>query len=87
MKSIGGRSKLKEVGNDKGRLSNFIEVSRGKVLLLVRTAVLTLLPPRGDVSSIGCPSLTNEKQSGERLLRHRGMEGLPTFRHSNQLPP
>ena len=47
MKSIGGRSKLKEVGNDKGRLSNFIEVSRGKVLLLLRTAVLTPLPPGG----------------------------------------
>ena len=47
MKSIGGRSKLKEVGDDKGRLSNFIEVSRGKVLLLVRTAVLTPLPPGG----------------------------------------
>jgi hypothetical protein len=83
MKSIGGRSKVKEVSEDKGRLSNFIEVSRGKVLLLVRTAVLTPLPPRGDESSIGCPSLTNETQSGERLLRHRGMEGLPTFRHSN----
>ena len=47
MKSIGGRSKLKEVGDDKGRLSNFIEVSRGKVLLLVRTAVLIPLPPGG----------------------------------------
>ena len=47
MKSIGGRSKLKEVGDDKGRLSNFIEVSRGKVLLLLRTAVLTPLPPGG----------------------------------------
>jgi hypothetical protein len=45
MKSIGGRSKVKEVSDDKGRLSNFIEVSRGKVLLLVRTAVLTPLPP------------------------------------------
>ena len=87
MKSIGGRSKVKEVSDDKGRLSNFIEVSRGKVLLLVRTAVLTSLPPRGDKLSIGCPSLTNKKQSGERLLRHRGMEGLPTFRHSNQLSP
>ena len=43
MKSIGGRSKVKEVSDDKGRLSNFIEVSRGKVLLLVRNAVLTLL--------------------------------------------
>ena len=87
MKSIGGRSKVKEVSDDKGRLSNFIEVSRGKVLLLLRTAVLTPLPPWGDRLTIGCPSLTNEKQSGERLLRHRGMEGLPTFRHSNQLPP
>ena len=47
MKSIGGRSKLNEVGDDKGRLSNFIEVSRGKVLLLLRTAVLTPLPPKG----------------------------------------
>jgi hypothetical protein len=47
MKSIGGRSKVKEVSDDKGRLSNFIEVSRGKVLLLLRTAVLTPLPPRG----------------------------------------
>jgi hypothetical protein len=45
MKSIGGRSKVKEVSDDKGHLSNFIEVSRGKVLLLVRTAVLTPLPP------------------------------------------
>ncbi len=34
----------------------------------------------GDVLFIGCPSLTNKKQSGERLLRHWGMEGLPTFR-------
>ena len=47
MKSIGGRSKVKEVSDDKGRLSNFIEVSRGKVLLLVRTAVLKPVPPRG----------------------------------------
>jgi hypothetical protein len=47
MKSIGGRSKFKEVSDDKGCLSNFIEVSRGKVLLLVRTAVLTPLPPVG----------------------------------------
>jgi hypothetical protein len=47
MKSIGGRSKLKEVGDDEGCLSNFIEVSRGKVLLLLRTAVLTPLPPGG----------------------------------------
>ena len=47
MKSIGGRSKVKEVSDDKGRLSNFIEVSRGKVLLLLRTAVLTPLPPWG----------------------------------------
>ena len=47
MKSIGGRSKVKEVGDDKGRLSNFIEVSRGKVLLLVRTAGLTPIPPGG----------------------------------------
>ncbi len=47
MKSIGGRSKVKEVSDDKGGLSNFIEVSRGKVLLLVRTAVLITLPPRG----------------------------------------
>ena len=47
MKSIGGRSKVKEVSDDKGRLSNFIEVSQGKVLLLLRTAVLTPLPPRG----------------------------------------
>jgi hypothetical protein len=45
MKSIGGRSKLKEVGDDKGRLSSFIEVSQGKVLLLLRAAVLTPLPP------------------------------------------
>jgi len=48
MKIIGGRKKVKEVGDDKGRLSNFIEVSRGKVLLLLRTAVLTPLPPAGD---------------------------------------
>ena len=48
MKSIGGRSKVKEVSDDKGRLSNFIEVSRGKVLLLLRTAVLTPLPPGDD---------------------------------------
>ena len=47
MKSIGGRSKVKEVSDDKGRLSNFIEVSQGKVLLLLKTAVLTPLPPRG----------------------------------------
>jgi len=47
MKIIGGRSKVKEVGDDKGRLSNFIEVSRGKVLLLLRTAVLKSLPPGG----------------------------------------
>jgi hypothetical protein len=42
-------------------------------------------PPAGDNYTIGCPSLTNEKHSGERLLRHRGMEGLPTFRHRVQL--
>ena len=47
MKSIGGRSKVKEVSDDKGRLSNFIEVSRGKVLLILRTAVLTPLSPGG----------------------------------------
>ena len=47
MKSIGGRSKVKEVSDDKRRLSNFIEVSRGKVLLLLRTAVLIPLPPGG----------------------------------------
>jgi hypothetical protein len=47
MKSIGARSKVKEVSDDKGRLSNFIEVSRWKVLLLLRTAVLTPLPPGG----------------------------------------
>ena len=50
MKIIGGRSKLKEVGDDKGRLSNFIEVSQGKVLLLLRTAVLTPLPPGGMIN-------------------------------------
>ena len=47
MKRIGGRSKVKKVSYDKERLSNFIEVSQGKVLLLVRTAVLTLLLPGG----------------------------------------
>jgi len=47
IKIIGERSKVKEVSDDKRRLSNFIEVSRGKVLLLLRTAVLTPLPPGG----------------------------------------
>ena len=47
MKSIGGRSKVKEVSDDTQRLSNFIEVSQGKVLLLVRIAVLISLPPGG----------------------------------------
>ena len=47
MKSIGGRSKVKDVSDDQRRLSKFIEVSHGKVLLLVRTAVLKPVPPRG----------------------------------------
>jgi hypothetical protein len=47
MKSIGGRSKVKEVSDDKGRLSNFIEASLGKDLLLMRTAVLKPVPPLG----------------------------------------
>jgi hypothetical protein len=51
MKSIGGRSKVKEVSDDKECLSNFIEVSRGKVLLLLRTAVLTPLP-RGGINQL-----------------------------------
>ena len=41
---------------------------------------LAIAPPLQGIFTTGCPSLTNEKQSGERLLRHRGMEGLPTFR-------
>jgi hypothetical protein len=48
---------------------------------------LAIAPPLQGIFTTGCPSLTNEKQSGERLLRHRGMEGLPTFRQSKQLPP